>query len=136
MTHLSDYLEDAILDHIVGTASLTSPTAWGSLHDDHPVETGANELTGIQEWGTGDGRAAQFGTVRGEIDATVIDDGWFPCGNWGEGEEAGVLPGCAMEWECNGRLLVPPRHSISLHVVAGTTGQTFNVGASWWRVQV
>ncbi len=43
---LSDFLEDAINDHILGTASLTLPSNFTSLHSDHPAETGANELAG------------------------------------------------------------------------------------------
>lgn len=43
----SNYLEDKILDHIVGTAAFTMPTTvYGSLHSAVPGETGANELTG------------------------------------------------------------------------------------------
>jgi hypothetical protein len=44
--HLSNFLENEILDHILGTGAYTSPTVWGSLHSDSPGETGANELTG------------------------------------------------------------------------------------------
>ena len=72
MTHLSDYLEDAILDHIVGTASLTSPTAWGSLHDDHPVETGANELTG----GSYARQTIVFGSASGGTAANTAQEEW------------------------------------------------------------
>jgi hypothetical protein len=98
------------------------------------VAKGANEITTL--WGTGDGRDPSMGTVRAEVDATVVDDGWFPCGNWGEGEEVGVLPGAAVEWECHGRLVVRPKQSISLHCVAGTVNEDFTVGASWWRTQL
>ncbi len=43
---LSDYLEDALNDHLLGTTPLTSPTNWMSLHSAEPGETGANELSG------------------------------------------------------------------------------------------
>ena len=86
--------------------------------------------------GTGDGREPDVSTVRVDVGATVLDDGWFPCGNWGEGEEAGALPGAAIEWECNGRIIVRPKAALSLHVVAGTIGEDFTVGASWWRTQL
>jgi hypothetical protein len=43
---LSDYLEDALNDEILGTTQLTTPTNWMSLHSAHPGETGANELAG------------------------------------------------------------------------------------------
>jgi hypothetical protein len=72
MTHLSDYLEDAILDHITGTAALTSPTAWGSLHDGHPVETGANELTG----GSYARQTIVFGSASGGTAANTAQEEW------------------------------------------------------------
>ncbi len=43
---LSDYLEDALNDEILGTTQLTTPTNFMSLHSAHPGETGANELAG------------------------------------------------------------------------------------------
>jgi len=94
----------------------------------------ANEITTLR--GTGDGREPDLGTVRVEVDGTVLDDGWFPCGGWGEVEEVGVLPGGGTEWECNGRIIVRPKAALSLHVSAGTVNEDFTVGASWWRIQV
>lgn len=44
--HLSNFLENALLDHITNQASLTATGLFGSLHDDSPAETGTNELTG------------------------------------------------------------------------------------------
>lgn len=46
MSDLSDFLENEILDHILGTGSYAMPTGFWSLHSDHPGETGANELSG------------------------------------------------------------------------------------------
>ena len=47
MGQLSNYLEDALLDHILSTTAFTMPTAlYVSLHDDPPGETGANEVVG------------------------------------------------------------------------------------------
>ena len=43
---LSDYLEDALNDEILGTTQLVTPTNWMSLHSAHTGETGANELAG------------------------------------------------------------------------------------------
>jgi len=121
---------------LVSAAAASVYTMWYCLQAPAiNVAKGANELTGIQEWGTGDGRDASFGTVRAEVDATVIDDGWFPCGGDGAVEATGVLPGGGTEWECNGRLVVPPQHAISLHVSASSVNEDFNVGASWWRMK-
>ena len=43
---ISDYLEDALNDEILGTTQLVTPTNFMSLHSAHPGETGANELAG------------------------------------------------------------------------------------------
>ena len=119
---------------VTGTAQ-TMFSLWYCNHT-QPINVAkpANEITTLR--GTGDGREPDNGTVRVEVDGTVLNDGWFPVGNWGEGEEVGALPGAAVEWECNGRLIVQPKAALSLHVVAGTTGETFQVGASWWRTQI
>lgn len=43
----SNYLEDAILDHILGGGDFTRPaTVYVSLHSADPGETGASELSG------------------------------------------------------------------------------------------
>ena len=94
----------------------------------------ANDIVTLR--GTGDGREPDNGTVRVGVDLTVLNDGWFPIGNWGEGEEVGALPGAAMEWECNGRIIVRPKSALSLHVVSSTVAEDFTVGASWWRTQL
>jgi hypothetical protein len=121
--------------NLVTTAAQTMFSLWYCNHAQLiNVAKPSNDITAGR--GTGDGREPDISTVRVDEGATVVDDGWFPCGNWGEGEEAGVLPGCAVEWECNGRLIVYPKAALSLSVVAGTTGQTFTCGASWWRTQL
>ncbi len=94
----------------------------------------ANEITTLR--GTGDGREPDNSTVRVEVDSTVLDDGWFPVGGWGETEEAGVLPGGGTEWECNGRIIVKPKAALSLHVSSSSVGEDYTVGASWWRIPV
>lgn len=46
MPDLSNFAENELLDHILGTGSYTMPTPFWGLHSGHPGETGANELTG------------------------------------------------------------------------------------------
>lgn len=46
MSDLSNFLENEVLDHILGTTSWAMPTGFWSLHSGHPGETGANELSG------------------------------------------------------------------------------------------
>ena len=120
---------------LVSAGALSFYTMWYCLHV-RPINVaeGPNEIT--SKWGTGDGRGPSMGPVRAEVDATVIDDGWFPCGGSGPVEATGVLPGGGTEWECKGRLIVPPDHSISLHVSASSVNEDFTVGASWWRTQL
>ena len=43
---ISDFAAAELADHLLGTSAMTSPTNFGSLHSDHPGETGANELAG------------------------------------------------------------------------------------------
>jgi hypothetical protein len=94
----------------------------------------ANDITTLR--GTGDGREPDNSTVVVDVGATVLDDGWFPCGPYSDVEPTGVLPGAVMEWEAKGRLIVPPKHGLSVQVVSSVTGNTFTSGAAWWRVQL
>jgi len=120
---------------LVSAAAASYYTMWYCLHA-QPINVakGANEIT--SKWGTGDGRDPSMGTVRAEVDATVVDDGWFPAGGTGPVEATGVLPGGGTEWECKGRLIVPPKQSISLHVSASSVDEDFTVGAAWWRMKI
>ena len=93
-----------------------------------------NDIAALR--GTGDGREPDVSVVRVDAGATVLDDGWFPCGGWGEIEEAGILPGGGTEWECNGRIIVPPKSALSIAVSSSFVADTFTAGASWWRMQL
>jgi len=93
-----------------------------------------NDITALR--GTGDGREPDNSQVVVDVDATVLDDGWFPCGGSGEVEAAGILPGGGTEWECNGRIIVRPKAGLSLHVLASTVDNDFTIGASWWRTRI
>lgn len=85
--------------------------------------------------GTGDGSEPDLSKTVYDVGATVLNDGWFPIGPAGEVEEVGTtIPGAQTEWECNGRLIVLPRHGISFHVVAATVNEDFTVGCSFWNV--
>jgi hypothetical protein len=86
--------------------------------------------------GTGDGREPANGTVIVDAGATVLDDGWFPCGRAGAISETGVTPQSIAEWECNGRLVVPPHHGLSVNVVSSVADDDFTSGVSWWRTQL
>lgn len=70
--HLSNFLEDEILDHILGTGAYTSPTVHGSLHSDAPGETGANELTG----GSYARQVIAFGAASGGTASNSAQEEW------------------------------------------------------------
>ena len=118
--------------NLVSTAAPGFYTMW---YCSHLVMTKAtNDTTLIR--GTGDGREPDNSMVIAEADAAVLDDGWFPCGGNGKVCAAGVIPSGGTEWECNGRIIVRPKAGLSLAVSSSAIGETFQVGASWWRTQV
>ena len=124
---------DRIFTHnLVSTAALGFWGMWYCLHLDMTKPT--NDITSLR--GTGDGREPDNSMVVADVSATVLDNGWFPCGIAGAVESTGVLPNGVTEWECRGRLIVPPSHGLSVQVVSSVVGNTFTSGASWWRVQL
>ena len=124
---------DRIFTHnLVSTAVKTFYGLWYCMHLDMGKPT--NDITALR--GTGDGREPNNSLVVVDVGATVLDNGWFPCGGGLGTEPTGVLPGGNLEWECNGRLIVPPHHGLSVQVVSSVATDTFTSGASWWRVQL
>lgn len=117
--------------NLVTTAAQTFASLWYCCH----LEMAKPTADIITLRGTGDGREPDMSVVV-DVGATVLNDGWFPVGIPSEAEAAGVLPGGCISWDCQGRLIVPPKHAISLQVVSGVVGDTFTSGASWWRVQL
>jgi len=117
--------------NLVSTTAQTFFGMWYCVHAN--MARPAADITTLR--GTGDG-VVGGNVVVVDVGATVIDDGWFPCGVAGEAEEVGVLPGSIAEWEVKDRLVVPPGAGLSLQVVAGVVGDTFTTGASWYRTQL
>ena len=70
--HLSNYLENEVLDHILGTGAFTMPSVWGALHNGSPGETGANELSG----GSYARQAIAFGAASGGTAANTAQEEW------------------------------------------------------------
>jgi hypothetical protein len=123
---------DRIFTHnLVSTAVKTYYGLWYCVHKGMARPTA--DITTLR--GTGDG-VVGANTVVIDVGATVIDDGWFPCGREGSISETGVTPQSVAEWECMGRLVVPPGAGISVQVVASLVGDTFTSGLSWWRHQL
>ena len=128
--------EDLVIDRIfsfnlVSTTAEARSSLWYCMHLDMTKPT--NDITTLR--GTGDGREPDTGGVIVDEGATVLDDGWFPAGEEGTVEPTGVLPGGILQWNVQGKLVVPPRHGISLAVVSGVVGNTFQSGAAWYRRQ-
>src|SRR3990167_2148956 len=66
------------------------------------------------------GKPAQVKTVLTEAGATVVDNGWFPYGGTLKKESAGaVVPGGVLEALVEGRIIVPYKAILNLHVVSG-----------------
>ena len=118
--------------NLVSTTAEARSSLWYSNHLTMTKPT--NDITSLR--GTGDGREPDNGMVVVDAGASVLDNGWFPCGNFSTVEPTGVLPGASMEWEARGRLIVPPGHGLSVQVVSSVTGNTFTSGMSWWRMQL
>lgn len=118
--------------NLVSTAAAGFFGMWYCNHLEMTKPT--NDITTLR--GTGDGREPNNSTVVVDVGATVLDNGWFPCGFPGQVEATGVLPGGIAEWECMGRLIVPPKHGLSVQVVSSVVGNTFTSGVSWWRTQL
>lgn len=124
---------DRIFSHsLVSAASKEMWCMWYCLHLEMTKPT--NDITTLR--GSGDGRTPNVSTVIVDADATVLDDGWFPCGTESAVSETGVTPQGSAEWECRGRLVVPPQHGISVHCVGSTVNIDCTSGLSWWRTQL
>ena len=81
------------------------------------------------------GKPAQIRTILAQASTTVVDNGWFPYGGSLKKESAGaVVPGGVIEALIEGRLMVPYKATLNLHVVSGYTGDTFTSGAAWYWV--
>ena len=118
--------------NLVSTAAPGFFTLW---YCNHLVMTKVtNDTTLIR--GTGDGREPDNSMVPAEADATVLDNGWFPCGGNGKVCAAGVVPSGGTEWEAAGRIVVEPKAGLSIAVSSSAVGETYQVGASWWRTQL
>jgi hypothetical protein len=76
---------------------------------------------------------AYSGAVIAAASTTVVDSGWFPWGNAYQKGAGGVVPFGALSVNVEGRLIVQPGGSLSLHVVSSLAGQTFTQGASWFE---
>jgi len=69
-----------------------------------------------------------------DVDATVVDNGWYPVSSSVSYELTGVLPGAGIVANIEGRLIVPPQGGISVQVVSSDADEsTPVVGLSWYE---
>lgn len=118
---------------LVSGAAASYYTMWYCSHLEGMAKP-TNDITALR--GTADGGEPDNSKVIVDVGATVLNNGWFPCGGSGPVEATGVLPGGSTEWECNGRIIVPPKGGLSIAISASSVDEDFTCGASWWRVQL
>jgi len=117
--------------NLVTTAAQAKQGMWYCVHKPG-LASPTNDIT-ARASGRGNGAVV---TTRSVADTAmvVVDDGWFPAGNWSDVEPTGVLPGAIMEHKFEGRVIVPPQCGISGQVISGVVGNTFTMGFSWWEI--
>jgi len=122
-------MDAAFIHNLVGVAG----SSYGIWLCVHPVGMAAptNDITVRNSLS---GRAANNGSATTLFDngATVADNGWFPWGDSGHAVTV-TVPGGQQTAPINGRIIIPPKAGISLHVVADTTGATFTSGFRWYE---
>lgn len=112
MAGASDYLENALLDHIVGDGSFTSPTAYLALFTTAPTDSGGGtEVTGNNysrlETAASDWSAATGGTKTnsGNLEFDT------PSGSWGTVVAVGLYDastsGNLLAWATLGASVAP-----------------------------
>ncbi len=125
-------MDRAFSHMLVSSAAEGYGGMWYCNHKE--MDEPANDILTLR--GSGDGRVATGGPVVVDIGATVLDDGWFPIGGNAQAEAAGVLPSGNLEGDFGGKIVVPPGHGISLHVVTSVVAETYTTGASWWLLDL
>ena len=118
---------------LVSAAAASVYTMWYCSHLEGMTKP-TNDITALR--GTANGGEPDNSKVIVDAGATVLDNGWFPCGGDGDVEATGVLPGGGTEWECHGRIVVPPKGGLSIAISASSVDEDFTCGAAWWRVQL
>jgi len=126
-----------VIDRIFAQQLVSAAAAsrWGIWACVHPVGMAAvdADITVIKNTR---GKASYGGNARLDIGATVVNNGWFPYGNQHDVETTGVLGGGQVSVPIEGRIIIPPTAGLSLHVVASSVNEDFNVGFAWNEVQL
>ena len=116
--------------NLVSTNVVEGWSGWAQVSTPDRVAAAPTSGSFVVRGSTGQ---AYGGAVIAAANTTVVDSGWFPWTNAVQKGAGGVVPFGATIAEVNGRLIVPPGASLSLHVVSSLVGQTFTQGASWYE---
>lgn len=124
------FIERAMVHQLVSGAAQNFFQLWLCVH---PVGMTAptNDITVRNRT---NGAAAGGSLSIFDNGATVVDDGWFPWGEAGETEEAGILPGGGICAEVGGRIVLPPQAGLSAAIVAGDVNTDCTIGFHWFEV--
>ena len=115
--------------NLVSTNVIESFTGWAQVSTPDRVAAAPTSGSFTVRGSSGN---AYAGSVIAEASSTVVDSGWFPWGGFTKGA-GGVVPHGALSVNVEGRIIVQPGGSLSLHVVSSLVGQTFTQGASWFE---
>ena len=102
----------------------------------HPAGTDEDIADTITTKNNTAGKAGYAGNANLALATAVADDGWFPWSVSQDVEPTGVLPGAVAIAEVNGRIILPPRASLSIAVVASLVSCTFVAGFHWYERQI
>lgn len=123
-----------IIDRIFAQQLVSAAAAsrWGIWACVHPIGMAAPtaDITAIKSMA---GKTSYGGTARFDVDATVVDDGWFPWGDSKDVEATGALGGAQSCPLIEGRIILPPSAGLSIHIVASSVDEDFCVGVSWYE---
>lgn len=116
--------------NLVSTAVVGQAGLWICMHPQITKPTA--DITAIRGY---TGTQGYAGAAILDVDATVLDQGWFPVGV-SQNLVNGVTPGALLEVLAEGRFIVPPQQAISVQVVSNVVGNTYTVGFGWYEVQL
>ena len=101
----------------------------------HPVGMAAPtaDITAIKSL---NGSGSYGGLARCDVDATVVNDGWYPAGTSIEVFSNNQEGGQAVVYEINGGIVLPPTAGLSLVGQASSTAITATHGFTWYEVYI
>ena len=127
----ASYIIDRIFAfNLVSTAVVGQAGLWICMHPQITKPTA--DITAFRGY---TGKQGHPGGAILDVDATVLDQGWFPVGV-SQNLVNGITPGALLEFLPEGRFIVPPQQAISVQVVSNVVGNTYTVGFGWYEVQL